>query len=45
MHVDIHVYRNEVNQAIRNAKCDYYTTLLEKAYVKIAFSTTTRSAR
>ena len=26
---------NEVNQAIQKAKCDYYTTLLEKADVKV----------
>ena len=32
-------HRNEVNQAIRKAKCDYYITLLEKADVKVAFST------
>ena len=32
-------HRNEVNQAIRKAKCDYYITLLEKADVKFAFST------
>ena len=35
-------HRNEVNQAIRKAKCDYYITLLEKADVKVAFSTVNR---
>ena len=34
-------HRNEVNQAIRKAKCDYYITLLEKADVKVASSTVT----
>ena len=35
-------HRNEVNQAIRKAKCDYYITLLEKADVKVAISTVNR---
>ena len=30
-------HRNEVNQAIRKAKCDYYIALLEKADVKVDF--------
>ena len=35
-------HRNDVNQAIRAAKCEYYTTLLEKADLKVAFSTVNR---
>ena len=35
-------HRNEVNQAIRKAKCDYYITLLEKTDVKVAFSRVNR---
>ena len=35
-------HRNEVKLAIRKEKCDYYITPLEKADVKVAFSTVNR---